>query len=147
MTVAAATKVLLGSFTLENPGISETVRRVRGTMLISSDQITNIEEQIGAMGWIVVTDRALAAGAASIPGPVTDGPDDAWFLWEPFAQLTAGADLASTNITPPIAVPFDSKGMRKVDDPNVIAIMVENAHATNGLKITLGFSLLGSRTQ
>ncbi len=146
ITVPAATKVLIGSFTLENPGISETVRRTRGTMLIESDQSAAVEKQLGAMGWIIITANALAAGAASIPGPVTDAADDAWFVWEPIVGSSASTDGAGINVFPDIAVPFDSKAMRKVEEPNVLAIMVENAHPTFGFALTIAFSVLASRT-
>ena len=85
VTVAAASKVLVSSGTPSNPGITETIVRTRGGFSIASDQAGASESQIGAMGLMVVNDLALAAGAASIPGPVTDRNDDGWFVWEPFA--------------------------------------------------------------
>jgi len=141
VTIAPASKALLTSGALDNPGISETVRRTRGVIHIQSDQSAAIEEQVGAMGMIIVNDLAVAAGAASIPGPFTQRDDDGWFVWQPFVQS------AITGATPPIGFhyEFDSKAMRSVDEGFQIAMMVENASASFGLKVLIAFSLLTSR--
>ncbi len=143
IVVPAASKVLLLTVALNNPGIGETVRRTRGTFYITSDQSMVIEEQYGAFGMVVVSDLALAAGAASIPGPSTNASDDGWFLWEPFLvqQTLASAQAAANGVG---RIDFDSKAMRRVEEGFGIAIMVENAHATDGLEIACGFSLLTS---
>ena len=146
VTVAAGTKVALISITLDNVGISETVRRTRGRFFITSDQGAAQEQQIGAIGAIVVNDLALAAGAASIAGPVTDADDDGWFVWESFAQMSGANDGGGVSISlPPGQYEFDSKAMRRIEDGFVAVIMVENAHATDGLTIAMGVSLLTSR--
>ena len=147
VTVAAATKVLLTSFVLINSGISETVRRTRGRFGVISDQASTTEQNVGAIGFIVVSDLALAAGAASIPGPVTDASDDGWFVWEGFAAVSqftlavsnAGAAQGS------LQVDFDSKAMRKVPDGFGIAVMAENTSGGGGWEIGMTVSILGSR--
>ncbi len=142
----ANSKVLLTSVVLSNPGIGETVRRTRGLISIMSDQQTVVEEQVGAFGMVVVTDLALAAGAASIPGPGTDASDDGWFVWVPFVQASEG----NVGVADPPGLPvsqryeFDSKAMRRVEEGFVIAIMVENVHATMGLRIQDAESILTS---
>ena len=70
--VAPLTKVLVNVIVLSNPGIGETVRRTRGMIILQSDQSTSDETQFGAMGFVVVSDLAIAAGAAAIPGPFSD---------------------------------------------------------------------------
>jgi len=141
VTVAPATKVLVATFALGNPGISETVRRTRGLIAISSDQSAAVEEQIGAFGMMKVNDIALAAGAASIPGPVTDNSDDAWFVWVPFAQR------GSLTLAPlSMSYEFDSKAMRTVEEGFGLAVMVENAHAGHTLEFQMSMSLLSSRS-
>ena len=147
VAVPASTKVLLGSFALENPGIEETVRRTMGRMFVQSDQFAIIESQFGALGFAVVTDQALAAGVASFPGPVTDAASDSWFVWEPILQSTAGSDGGGINIIPPVATNYHSKGMRKVPDGFVVAIIAENAVATSDFEIAISISLLASRTR
>ncbi len=134
------------SFVLINPGIGEVVRRTRGRFLIESDQSALLEGQVGAIGFIVVNDLALAAGAASIPGPVTDASDDGWFVWEPFAQMS-GVTGGGSALNPNAHVyEFDSKAMRKVADGFSIAVMIEIAAASGGVDMSIGTSLLGSRT-
>ena len=143
VVIPAGNKVLLATFALGNPGISETVRRTRGIISISSDQAAATENQIGAFGLVQANDLALAAGAASIPGPHTDSSDEGWFVWVPFAQsgaadLTAGVNSGQYE--------FDSKGMRTIDEGFGLAVMIENAHAVHGLRVTLAMSLLSSRS-
>jgi len=138
----AVSKVLLTTVVLNNPGISETVRRTRGLVSIRSDQNAAVEPQLGAFGAVVVSDLAIAAGAGSIPGPVTEAQDDGWFLWVPFNQtstksLTAGA-LHS------VQYEFDSKAMRRVEQGFGVAFMVENASSVFGLEMSFSISVLTS---
>jgi len=129
--VPAGTKVLLGFFFLDT-AFEETVVRVRGTMSINTDQTASLETQQGALGFIRVTDRAIVAGAASIPGPVTDGDDDGWFVWVPFSHESL------TSIGPEAAriYPIDSKAQRIVREGQQLAVMLENA-GPHGLRVTL----------
>jgi len=142
VAVAPGVKSLLATFILGNPGISETVRRTRGIVSISSDQPSAAEEQVGAFGMMKVNDLALAAGAASIPGPVTDNSDDAWFVWQPFCQKSAAA--AGGGIVS-VQYEFDSKAMRTIEEGFGIAVMVENAHGAHAMNVQLSMSLLSSR--
>ena len=73
--IAATAKVLLGSFVLSGD-FDETVTRSRGAMMVRSDQSAASETQIGAMGMIVVSDDAFAAGITALPGPATDVGND-----------------------------------------------------------------------
>ena len=136
VTVAPSTKVLLGSFSPSVAGINETVRRTRGLISIVSDQTSVIETQAGAFGMVMVTDLAIAAGAASIPGPITDASDDGWFVWQAFFQ--SGLQTSFNNYE------FDSKAMRRMQDGYSAAIMVENANTGLGLDFGFGISLLSS---
>ena len=112
--VPAATKVLIGGFTLSNPGIDETVLRVAGMLSVTSDQIAASEAQIGAFGMIVVNDLAVAAGAASIPGPITDRSDDGWFVYVPFVNQFTLASAASFDAVGSLNLEIASKAKRKV---------------------------------
>ena len=144
--VASATKVLLATVTLSNPGIGEVVRRTRGLINVMSDQGSVMEPQRGALGFIVVNDIALAAGVASLPGPATDRNDDGWFVWVPFSQ-TMGA-VESGSVTSNIGMNtyvFDSKAMRRVEEGFAIAVIAESFGDGLGADIALSFSLLSSR--
>jgi len=142
VAVAASTKILLGMFDLSNPNIDETVLRTVGSLEFHTDQTASGESQIGAVGMILVNDLAIAAGAASIPGPITDGSDDGWFFFQPLvARFTP---LSSVGVEPNIGhmIDFDSKAKRKIQEGFQIAIMVENASASNAFDIAMVFRTL-----
>ncbi len=137
-TVPAASKVLLGTLVPANDGIDLTVLRVVGGVWVGSDQAT-LEDQIGAVGLIIVTDIAAAAGIASVPGPFTDGFDDGWFVHQLFAQESG------RTVTSPAGFwyPIDSKAKRIFEGAGkTIAIVVENANASNGLTMVFQFRML-----
>jgi len=134
--VNAATKILLSTVVLSNQGIDETILRTVGGIAIFTDTPGASEEQIGSFGIHVVTDLAAAAGAASIPGPVTEGGDDGWQTYVPFAQ--------SWNFQSAVGAqerakwyPFDSKAKRVVSTGESLAIMIENAHAAQAFFVVL----------
>ncbi len=140
-TIAPGAKTLILAFA-NLAGINETVRRTRGVLSVRSDQSVAPEAQLGALGMVVVNDLAIAAGAASIPGPVTDASDDGWFVWVPFAQ--SGKFSSVSNFGGERYV-IDSKAMRKVEEGFQVAVMVENASASDGLEVACAISLLASR--
>jgi len=143
--VAAASKVLLGTFVLGG-SFAETVMRTRGRILVFSDSVSVVENQLGAYGMIVVTDIAAAAGIASIPGPATDASDDNWFVYVPISMrghdVIAGADRGSTE-----AYDYDSKAMRIVEEGSVVALVVENIHASHGFTVHNQVRMLSKLTQ
>ncbi len=146
-TLAAGTKSLVASVTLSNAGIGETVRRTRGVFSITSDQNSVQEQQVGAFGFIVVTDTALGVGITAIPGPATDRNDDGWFVWESFCQIsgaTAGGTISLLQPAIPQVYHFDSKAMRRVEEGYSIAGVVEN-FGPNPMEFMVNFSLLSSR--
>ena len=146
--VAAGTKVLVASFVLSNAGINEVVRRTRGRFLFTSDQAAIFEGSVAAFGMIVVNDLALAAGVASIPGPITDANDDGWFVWESMPMLQGNTDGSSSSAVgvggANYGVEFDSKAMRRVEEGFGIAVVAEVASVT--VELTMGISLLTSCT-
>ena len=146
VAVAATSKVLLTLFTLDNPGISETVRRTRGRYLASSGQSANLGEIVGAWGAVVVTDAAAAIGITAIPGPITDASDDNWFIWEPFLSLRADAPAASVSASTQTNAGemYDSKAMRKVATGFQLAFVVES-FTSEPMRFGVGISLLSSR--
>ena len=141
----AASKVILTTLVLSNPGINETVRRTRGMLWVGSDQIALMEEQNGAIGAMVLSDAAIAVGVASLPDPVTDSDDDGWLMWMPFYQASAsvqGGTVIHTTVAAPYQ--FDSKAMRRVEEGYSVAFIGANANATTGLRIALAVSVLTS---
>jgi len=141
ITVAAATKVLFATFTLSNVGIGETVRRSIGWVLAHSDQEAANEAYAGAFGMIRVSDLAIAAGVASIPGPVTDAQDDGWFVW----QAYGGASMATSSAERGRLFNFDSRAMRRIEEGFGIALVYENASATTGQIVETAVSMYSTR--
>ncbi len=144
VTIPLSSKALITTVLLSNPGIGETVRRTRGVLSVVSDQSASLEVQLGAFGMVVVNDLAVAAGAASIPGPVTDASDDGWFVWLPIMQTGAAPAGGGATQSLPQRYEFDSKAMRRVEEGFAIALMIENSSATNGLAVACGISILTS---
>ena len=104
----AASKVIVGSFVLDT-AFDETLLRTRGAMLFNSDQIAAGEEVIGALGMILVSEDAFAAGIASIPSPVNDIDNDGWVLWHPVVN-----QFRATQSSQQVISHFDSKAKRIV---------------------------------
>ena len=144
-TIPVSSKVLLASFVLSNPGIGETVRRTVGGIWVVTDQTAASEIQEGAFGMIVVSDLALAAGAASIPGPVTDASDDGWFVWQGFAQSVSFASATGVHQLGRW-YPFDSRAMRRNEEGFGIAVMAENFRSDHVFLLSTVVSLYATRS-
>jgi len=142
VVVAAATKVLLTTFSLSNQNIDETVLRVVGGINVMSDQQAATEDQIGAVGFILVTNQAAAAGVASMPGPVTDNGDDGWFVYQAFSQRFGFVTAAGVEAQFSTWYEINSKAKRVIHEGRAIAVIAENAHATQGFSIGLAFRML-----
>ena len=139
--IPANSKVVLGTFVLSNSGIDETILRTVGLMAIKSDQSIADEDQIGAFGMIVVSDTAAALGVTAIPGPISDADNDGWFVYKPWVQAfefitTTGMYLDT------VQYEIDSKAKRIVNDGSTIALVAENAHATDGASLGLQIRML-----
>ena len=145
-TVPAASKVLVGGFSLSNPNIDETILRVVGALAVSSDQQAASELQLGGFGMILVSDAAVAVGITAIPGPVTDIADDGWFVYVPISQHMTF--ISAVGVLPEVAhiYQFDSRAKRRVQEGQQIAIVAENAHATHGFKLTTTLRMLSMIT-
>ena len=141
IAVPAASKVLLGSFALTTPA-DVTILRTVGTISVKSDQVAVSEEQVGAFGMQLVTGIALAVGITAIPGPVTDAADDGWFIYQSFGQSWGSAGATFAGGPEALTYQFDSKAKRKVDDSLVMAVVVENAHATHAFEIWFAVRIL-----
>ena len=142
VTVPANSKVLLGGFTLSVDSVDETVLRTVGVIAVSSDQVAANERQIGAFGLIRVFDAVVAVGVTAIPGPVTDASDDGWFLYVPIAQEFQVHSAVGFQGNFATQYHFDSKAKRVFEEGQQVALMVENAHATQGFDILVVFRML-----
>ena len=140
--VPAASKVLLASLTLSNPGIDETVLRTIGQFGVRSDQSSATEVQIGAVGMIVVSTTALATGITAIPSPITDIEDDGWFMFAAITNFFHIHSVAGYVVNQNVIQEFNSKAKRITHDGQAIALVAENSHATHGWTIDMVFRTL-----
>ena len=133
--LAGSTKAIANSFTGAQVSAFApfTIVRTVGLLAVRSDQSAASENQFGAYAHMVVTELARAAGAASIPGPITDAADDMWFLYQYFQNSIRVATAVGFEGNSGKTFSFDSRAQRKVEDGMAIVDMIENV-STTGLQ-------------
>ncbi len=106
---------------------------VRTRLLVSwlSDQTAATEEPTGAIGEIVVSQAAAAAGVGSIPTPVTEGDGDFW-VWQALQDHFIFGTAVGFRAQQARQYIIDSKSMRKVGVDEDMALVVENDHVAHG---------------
>ena len=139
--VPTATKVLLGTFVLSNPGIDETILRSIGQISVSTDNDGASEQQVGAFGLCMVTDVALAVGITALPSSVAEITDDFWFVHQTIVQRTEFITAAGFHPNVSRNYSFDSKAKRKLEGGNVIVLVVENS-GPHGFQMAFGLRML-----
>ena len=132
--VAAVTKVLLATF-VPTASVPETVRRVRGAFIVSSNQQAATENVVGAVGLAVFDDTAVGVGVASLSDPITDVADDIWFAYKPVFVRFNFRDATGADAIGGIVYEFESKAMRKVPQGKSLGLIVANANATDAMSI------------
>ena len=138
-TLGANTAVLDQTFAF---GEKATVIRVRGELYVKSDQLAGTENALGAVGMAVVTNQAAAIGITAVPTPITDQASDNWFLWQPIIGPLEFGDATGFSFNPYTRYIFESKAMRKVDDGDTVAVVLENSSTVHGLRFILMFRML-----
>ena len=120
VSVASAGAILLFNFAITEP---VTVVRVRGQVAIEMANAANLNV-IGAIGMVIVSAEAFAAGVASVPEPFSNADWGGWFVWRSFSYRMAVGDQTGFRV---ISRDFeiDSKAMRKVSPNEVIVMVVE----------------------
>ena len=113
-----------------------TIVRVRGMWHISSDQEIADETQQVALGFAIVSDRALAAGAGSVPRPFSEISSDLWFSHDiMFNEFLLGTAVGFSGDFG-VSTPFGSKAMRKVADGEDIAVMIQSSPTSGGVFVS-----------
>ncbi len=136
--LAANSVVLNQTFPILEP---QTIVRTRGSIWIESDQEAADEEPMGAVGLLVASDQAIAAGVASLPDPISEAASGLWFVWLPFATVIIAVGGAA-GARQGWEFPIDSKAMRKVSDGQTIGVVVVNSSALHGLEFMIQFRML-----
>ncbi len=118
--LVSATGKILWTTSIVGAGeaLERTIMRIRGGGLFSVHAATAAQDgyEVG-LGIGLVSEQAFTAGAASIPGPLTDRDWDGW-IWHSMTTCRAStATIADGVNSSPAAWRFeiDSKAMRKWD--------------------------------
>ena len=110
-------------------GITErlTVARIRGTVSAHLDVGAALDAYTLGCGIIIVKDEAVAAGIASMPGPLL-GLEQSW-IWHHIFSLgpaatgtTDGAQILLNQ-----TIELDTKAMRKMQDGDTLAFVWEGS--------------------
>ncbi len=140
--VATGAKVLIATFDPSTAGLPKpTVVRTRGEVAIAMEaNVETDQEAVGAYGVALVSDQAVAAGVASIPGPYDNADWDGWFVWRSwnFVQEAAGTPASLSMMMN--AQEVDSKAMRKVSDNETIVLVAESQ--SGAFRISMPLRLL-----
>ncbi len=116
---------------------------VRTHLLIgwSSDQTAASETPAGVIGGMVVSDKAAAAGIASVPSPITEASED-WFFYQPVMHDFVFISGVGTNSDGNNQYMVDSKAMRKVGIAEDLAIVVQETGVFGATVSIIGRMLL-----
>ena len=109
-----------------------TIIRTRFLLQYTSDQLAASEAPQANFGIIVVSDQAVAAGAASVPGPTTN-TDAPWFVHEGLIADFIFGDGTGFHTAGGYVTKVDSKAMRKVGQNEDVAFMVEQRAALGAI--------------
>ena len=123
---AVGTASALGSFGFLVTESAGTLVRTRGRIMVRVEASGTVNNQFtGAVGMLVVSAEAFAAGLAAISTPLDD-IERAWYVYEPFAVMgritgsSSGNDLVSV-----VEFAFDSRGQRKLKQGDMLVTVVE----------------------
>ena len=140
--IAADAAVLLATFNavalLLRPF---TIIRTRLIFNVISDQQAASEAPRGALGMIVVTEDAAAAGVTAIPDAMVD-TEAAFFVWQPFSTTFDFISSVGTQSPADREYVIDSKAMRKVGPSEDLAIVIEEVDAVGVIISLTGWMLV-----
>jgi len=123
VNIPANSKVLLAAVVPVAGSPTLTIRRIRMSLLWSSDQKAAEENPIGAIGAAVLGDTAIAVGVTSLPDPVTDVQDDNWMLFQGLHTRFSFVSAAGFEGTNGMLYEIDSKAMRKLPEGTSLAFI------------------------
>ena len=139
-SLAASTAVLDATAVPVAEG--ETIVRVRGEIIVGSDQAAVNERWAGALGFCIASDQAVTAGIASLPTPYSDQDFDGWFVHRYFGGEFLFLDSTGVQgLGRMDRFAFDSKAMRKFAQGQTLCVIVENGAAV-GTNYWLQYAVL-----
>ena len=111
-----------------------TMVRTRGYLHCRSDQNAANESFGVSLGYAVVSDQASAIGVTAVPVPDTDIDSDLWFVYQTllgFTQFATAAGFRDYGI----GVEYDSKAMRKMEDGQDLAVVIQTPSIVLGTTV------------
>jgi len=119
-TLPANSKVVAVGFAPVAGVGHETVVRIVGSVQVTATT-AGTTDGVVLMAAAVVSDTAFNLGATAVPDAITDSGDDMWTFIRPF-HFQSGA-------TPTRNEDYDSRGMRKVEEGQTLAIILSSGPA------------------
>jgi len=110
-----------------------TIIRTRGVMHIRSDNVAADETYGGGLSFAVVSDQALAIGVTAVPTPMTDRDSDLFFVFEEMYSRQEVFTSVGVESTVGEFKEWDSKGARKVEEGQDVAIVIEAGSLSSGV--------------
>jgi len=142
VTLAANSFVIVNSLSAAGAAILPfTITRIRGLLVVQSDQDAADREPFGAIGGIVVSEKAVTTGPTAVPDPVTQVESDGWFMYQPWAAPIGAATAVGFGQKDRQYV-IDSKAMRKVSLEEDIAFVLANAASAGTVEFMFQFRML-----
>ena len=141
ITVAANSDVLVQIFSSAAlaSAFEDTIVRIRGAILIASDQSATTESPVVFWGIKLQNQRAVTAGILSCPRPF-DEPDQDWLGYgvdipgPTVAATTGGYNRPDRQV--------DFKSMRKLHDEDALIMVLNNLSGSAGAQVDFGFHVL-----
>ena len=119
-----------------------TIVRMHMEVYYFSDQVIATESFVGAVGQCVVSESAAAAGVVSIPTPITELDSDLWMLHRFLIGGFTFADATGFASVDGYRTSIDSKAMRKVNNDEQLALVVQGDSLGDGVTIIMAGRLL-----
>ena len=141
-----ATQAVIGSVSIaESSLVAPTLLRSRGNLIVNAIPDAATDADTIGLGLIVVHSNALAAGGASVPGPIKDqGADWLWYRYVALDAAGATAEAATNNWNVQL-VEVDSKAMRRVPEDHAVILVGEvdqglfaSVSVTGGIRFLFG---------
>ena len=120
-----------------------TIVRTRGLLFVRSDQFAANENYLMSAGICVVSDQAVGIGVTAVPTPEDDRSSDLWLMYESLQGQVVVNTAVGFNDSVGVHRYYDSKAMRKVEDGQDVAVVVESdTLSDSGQVITISGRML-----
>ncbi len=132
---AASTKALVVGIAAVT-GLDVTIERQYLSVLMTSASTADTNGFL-ALGSVIVSSDAFAAGAASVPGPVTD-KDSPWVLHQNVItqnEFSSGVGFEKTAMSM-----FESKARRRMTNNELLALVLETDALSDAVTVRTGWS-------